>query len=89
MPSARAVAGLPPQTRAALTLRHLYQFLHATTHVETRVVNRGAERIAHARCGIELSATERMDAFHKRLDQTVRTQFGAYDQARERTNSSV
>jgi P-aminobenzoate N-oxygenase AurF len=64
-----AVAALPEPERVALTVRHLYQFLQATTHVETRVVNRTAERIANGRSGVELSTADRMDAFKIYCDE--------------------
>ncbi|GAB1640020.1 diiron oxygenase [Krasilnikovia sp. MM14-A1259] len=52
-----------------LTVRHLYQFLIATTHLETRVVNRGAERIANDRIGVPVDAQLRMDAFKVYCDE--------------------
>jgi P-aminobenzoate N-oxygenase AurF len=64
-----AVAALPKARRDMLPLLHLYQFLMATTHVETRVVNRGAERIANGRSGLELSAAMRMQAFKVYCDE--------------------
>lgn len=64
-----AVAELPKQRRDMLPLLHLYQFLLATTHVETRVVNVGAERIATGRAGVELSVAMRMDAFKVYCDE--------------------
>jgi hypothetical protein len=64
-----AVAALPKPRRDTLVLLHLYQFLLATTHVETRVVNVGAERIANGRAGIELPVAMRMDAFKVYCDE--------------------
>jgi hypothetical protein len=63
------VAALPAARRETLTLLHLYQFLLATTHVETRVVNVGAERIANGRLGIDVPAATRMDAFKVYCDE--------------------
>ena len=63
------VAALPAERRETLTLLHLYQFLLATTHVETRVVNVGAERIANGRLGIDVPAATRMDAFKIYCDE--------------------
>src|SRR5579859_6253690 len=57
------VAALGDEQRERLRLLQLYQFLLATTHMETRVVNVGAERIANGRCGLDLPASMRMDAF--------------------------
>src|SRR5262245_16365857 len=54
------IAQLPQHEHEALTLRHLYQFLLSTTHVETRVVNVGAELIANGRAGVSLSVAGRM-----------------------------
>lgn len=65
-----AVAALPKLRHDLLPLLHLYQFLLATTHVETRVVNVGAERIANGRIGMELSAATRMDAFKIYCDES-------------------
>ncbi|BFU44042.1 diiron oxygenase [Krasilnikovia sp. MM14-A1004] len=58
-----------PHQRETLTVRHLYQFLLATTHLETRVVNRGAERIANNRIGVPLDGQLRMDAFKVYCDE--------------------
>ncbi len=64
-----AVAALPAEQRRGLAVRHLYQFLLSTTHLETRVVNRGAELIANGRCGIPLAARTRLDAFKVYCDE--------------------
>jgi hypothetical protein len=64
-----AVRNLPGERRRELTVRHLYQFLLSTTHLETRVVNQGAELIANDRCGVELSAKSRQDAFKVYCDE--------------------
>jgi hypothetical protein len=58
-----------PVVRQALTVRHLYQFLLATTHLETRVVNRGAQRIANNRIGMPLGVGIRLDAFKVYCDE--------------------
>jgi hypothetical protein len=64
-----AVRDLPAGRRRELTVRHLYQFLLSTTHLETRVVNRGAELIANGRSGVELPAASRLDAFRVYCDE--------------------
>lgn len=64
-----AVRELPAERREELTVRHLYQFLLSTAHLETRVVNRGAELIANDRSGVELSAASRLDAFKVYCDE--------------------
>jgi hypothetical protein len=64
-----AVRALPQERRRELTVRHLYQFLMSTTHLETRVVNAGAERIANGRSGVELPLAARMDAFKIYCDE--------------------
>lgn len=64
-----AVAALPQGRRELLVQLHLYQFLMATTHLETRVVNAGAERIANGRAGLDLPASMRMDAFKVYCDE--------------------
>jgi P-aminobenzoate N-oxygenase AurF len=58
-----------PQQQHELTLRHLYQFLLSTTHLETRIVNRAAERIANGRSGINLAMSVRLDAFKVYCDE--------------------
>jgi hypothetical protein len=58
----------PPQQRE-LTVRHLYQFLLSSTHLETRIVNRAAERIANGRAGIDLAMSVRLDAFKVYCDE--------------------
>ncbi|MDH6142503.1 hypothetical protein P3T35_004525 [Kitasatospora sp. GP30] len=64
-----AVLALEPARRRELTVRHLYGFLLATTHLETRVVNRAAERIANGRTGLPLTAGLREDAFKVYCDE--------------------
>jgi P-aminobenzoate N-oxygenase AurF len=63
------VRDLSPRLRHELTVRHLYQFLLATTHLETRVVNRGAERIANDRIGVPVPVQTRLDAFKVYCDE--------------------
>jgi hypothetical protein len=63
------VARLPTRARHELTVRHLYQFLLATTHLETRVVNRGAELIADNRIGVDVPLDLRLDAFKVYCDE--------------------
>jgi hypothetical protein len=67
--SHEAVRQLPPERVRELTIRHLYQFLLSTTHLETRVVNRGAERIANDRIGLDLAMPLRIDAFKVYCDE--------------------
>jgi 1-aminocyclopropane-1-carboxylate synthase len=64
-----AVLELPESSRRELAIRHLYQFLLSTTHVETRVVNRGAEQIANGRTGLDLPIALRLDAFKVYCDE--------------------
>ncbi|MCR6487389.1 diiron oxygenase [Amycolatopsis sp. OK19-0408] len=64
-----AVVALPAGRRRELAVRHLYQFLLSTTHLETRVVNRGAELIANDRCGVPVAARTRLDAFKVYCDE--------------------
>ena len=60
---------LPPGRQRELTVRHLYQFLLTTTHLETRMVNRAAEMIALGQSGVELPVQVRMDAFKVYCDE--------------------
>jgi hypothetical protein len=64
-----ALADLPQSRRRVLTIRHLYQFLLSTTHLETRVVNTTAELIANNRAGLDLPIRMRMDAFKVYCDE--------------------
>ncbi|MGW4114084.1 diiron oxygenase [Actinosynnema sp. NPDC004786] len=64
-----AVAALPERARRDLTIRHLYQFLLSTAHLETRIVNRAAELIANNRSGVDLPVQSRLDAFKVYCDE--------------------
>jgi hypothetical protein len=64
-----AVRALPPERVRELTVRHLYQFLLSTTHLETRVVNAAAEPLANGRAGLDLPAALRLDAFKVYCDE--------------------
>jgi hypothetical protein len=64
-----ALADLTASQRRALTIRHLYQFLLSTTHLETRIVNTTAERIATGRAGLDLPNSMRLDAFKVYCDE--------------------
>ncbi|WP_329253985.1 diiron oxygenase [Streptomyces sp. NBC_01478] len=64
-----AVRELPPERLRELTVRHLYQFLLSTTHLETRVVNTAAEAVANGRTGLDLPAALRPDAFKVYCDE--------------------
>ncbi|MGP4111045.1 diiron oxygenase [Streptomyces sp. 4N509B] len=63
------VRGLGPERIRELTVRHLYQFLHSTTHLETRVVNGAAEPVANGRAGMDFPTALRMDAFKVYCDE--------------------
>jgi hypothetical protein len=67
--SHEAIRELPPDRQRELSVRHLYQFLLSTAHLETRVVNRGAERIANNRMGVDLPMHRRLDAFKVYCDE--------------------
>jgi hypothetical protein len=64
-----AVRELAPDRLREISIRHLYQFLLSTAHLETRVVNRGAERIANNRAGLDLPMSNRLDAFKVYCDE--------------------
>jgi hypothetical protein len=64
-----AVRELPLARLREITVRHLYQFLLSTAHLETRVVNRGAERIANNRSGLDLPLSSRLDAYKVYCDE--------------------
>src|SRR5215831_4171220 len=63
------VRSLPPERSHELTIRHLYQFLLSTTHLETRIVNHAAELIATGRSGLDLPVRTQMDAFKVYCDE--------------------
>jgi P-aminobenzoate N-oxygenase AurF len=64
-----ALADLTAEQRRVLTIRHLYQFLLSTTHLETRIVNTTAELIANNRAGLDLPGRMRLDAFKVYCDE--------------------
>jgi hypothetical protein len=64
-----ALADLTAAQRRELTVRHLYQFLLSTTHLETRIVNTTAELIANNRAGLDLHSSMRLDAFKVYCDE--------------------
>jgi hypothetical protein len=64
-----ALADLSESQRRVLTIRHLYQFLLSTAHLETRVVNAAAELIANNRAGLDLPRPVRLDAFKVYCDE--------------------
>jgi hypothetical protein len=64
-----ALTQATPQQQRELTLRHLYQFLLSTAHLETRIVNRAAERIANGRTDIDLAMSVRLDALKVYTDE--------------------
>jgi hypothetical protein len=64
-----AIIAAAPEQRRVLTVRHLYQFLLSTAHLETRVVNRGAELIANGRSGLDLPISSKLDAFKVYCDE--------------------
>lgn len=64
-----ALAGLTDAQRREVTIRHLYQFLLSTTHLETRIVNTTAELIANNRAGLDLPNRMRLDAFKVYCDE--------------------
>jgi len=64
-----ALASLTPKLRRELTVRHLYQFLLSTAHLETRIVNRAAELIANGRSGLDLPMSSKVDAFKVYCDE--------------------
>jgi 1-aminocyclopropane-1-carboxylate synthase 1/2/6 len=64
-----AVRALPPARQDELVQRYLYQFLLSTAHLETRVVNAGAELIANGRSGVDLPMRLRLDAFRVYCDE--------------------
>jgi hypothetical protein len=86
-----ALTSLPPQRRRELTVRHLYQFLLSTAHLETRIVNRAAELIANGRSGLDLSTSSKVDAFKVYCDEGYHSLYSLdlADQIARRTGIAV
>ncbi|MEU8462967.1 diiron oxygenase [Streptomyces sp. NPDC029003] len=63
------VKALAPERVREVSVRHLYQFLHSTTHLETRVVNGAAEPVANGNSGLHFPTALRMDAFKVYCDE--------------------
>ncbi|WP_441247463.1 diiron oxygenase [Kitasatospora sp. McL0602] len=63
------VTGLGTDARRALLAQHFYQYMYFTTHLETRVVNRGTSLIAHGQVDLTLDARTRLDAFKIYCDE--------------------
>ncbi|MEV7612032.1 diiron oxygenase [Streptomyces sp. NPDC089799] len=63
------VKALAPERIREISVRHLYQFLHSTTHLETRVVNGAAEPVANGNTGMHFPSALRMDAFKVYCDE--------------------
>ncbi|MEU3725134.1 diiron oxygenase [Streptomyces sp. NPDC031705] len=63
------VKALAPERVREVSVRHLYQFLHSTTHLETRVVNGAAEPVANGNAGLHFPTALRMDAFKVYCDE--------------------
>jgi hypothetical protein len=64
-----AVARLGADARGALLAQHFYQYMYFTTHLETRVVNRGTALIAHGQVDLTLDPRARLDAFKIYCDE--------------------
>ncbi|MGH3973184.1 MAG: diiron oxygenase [Pseudonocardiaceae bacterium] len=86
-----ALAQATPPQQHELTVRHLYQFLMTTAHLETRIVNRCAERIANGRAGIDLAMSVRLDAFKVYCDEGYHSLYSLdlADQIAEETGIAV
>lgn len=67
--SHEAILGLSASRIRELVVRHLYQVLLSTMHMETRLVNPGAELIANNRIGFDLSRSCRLDAYKFYCDE--------------------
>lgn len=57
------LADLGPEARRALLTQHFYQYMLFTSHLETKVVNRGAAMVAHGEVDVEVPPRARLDAF--------------------------
>ncbi|MFF7333603.1 diiron oxygenase [Streptomyces sp. NPDC008150] len=64
-----ALAGIGETARRTLLAQHFYQYMLFTTHLETKVVNRGAAMIAHGETDLDLDHRDRQDAFKIYCDE--------------------
>ncbi|WP_306184340.1 MULTISPECIES: diiron oxygenase [unclassified Streptomyces] len=63
------LADLGADARQALLAQHFYQYMLFTTHLETKVVNRGAALVAHGEIDVDLTPEARLDAFKIYCDE--------------------
>jgi hypothetical protein len=63
------LAALTPAARTALSAHHLYEYLLFTVNLETRVVNRGVEMLAHDQAGFPVPVQTRLDALRIYCDE--------------------
>lgn len=69
------LAGLGADTRQALLTQHFYQYMLFTSHLETKVVNRGAAMVAHGETDVDLGPGARLDAFKIYSDEAYHALF--------------
>ncbi|MEU6087671.1 diiron oxygenase [Streptomyces sp. NPDC047085] len=69
------LAGAGADTRRALLTQHFYQYMLFTSHLETKVVNRGAALVAHGETDVELGPDARLDAFKIYSDEAYHALF--------------
>ncbi|MEV0176940.1 diiron oxygenase [Streptomyces sp. NPDC050803] len=62
-------------TRRELLTQHFYQYMLFTSHLETKVVNRGAALVAHGETDVELGADARLDALKIYSDEAYHALF--------------
>ncbi|MFI9804240.1 diiron oxygenase [Streptomyces sp. NPDC052301] len=69
------LADLGAEGRRALLTQHFYQYMLFTSHLETKVVNRGAALVAHGEVDIEVGPEARLDAFKIYSDEAYHALF--------------
>ncbi|WP_448317094.1 diiron oxygenase [Streptomyces sp. CO7] len=69
------LADLPEEGRSALLTQHFYTYMLFTSHLETKVVNRGAAMVAHGEVDIDVGPESRLDAFKIYSDEAYHALF--------------
>jgi len=71
------IVKLGPEAERSLLLYHLYSYLDFTSSFEIEVVNRGAQRIAFGKAGIELPGEMIFDAYKIYCDESYHSLYSA------------
>ncbi|MFF1839708.1 diiron oxygenase [Streptomyces sp. NPDC058231] len=69
------LADLGAEGRRTLLTQHFYQYMLFTSHLETKVVNRGAAMVAHGEVDLDVGPDARLDAFKIYSDEAYHALF--------------